>query len=99
MRKLILPLFTFLFVIYYSSKEVKAQENPLVCFTEEQALANVKEENQRLIFTGINLSNQPFELWASSESYVILILLPDGTKCTSALFLGFTLSNKIGNPT
>lgn len=99
MRKLILPLFTFLFVIYYSSKEVKAQENPLVCFTEEQALANAKEAEQSLIFTGINLSNQPFELWASSESYVILILLPDGTKCTSVLFLGFTLSNKIGNPT
>lgn len=99
MRKVLLTLFVFTFVVYYSSKDVKAQVNPLMCFTEEQALANAKEEGQRLIFTGINLSNQPFELWISSKSYVLLILLPDGTRCTSTSLMGFTLSNKIGNPT
>ena len=99
MAKILLALFVFTFVVYYSSKEVKTQENPLVCFTEEQALANAKKEKQRLLFTGINLNNQPFELWASSESYVLLILLPDGTKCTSTSLIGFTISNKIGNPT
>jgi hypothetical protein len=99
MVKILLAFFVFTFVVYYSSKEVKAQGNSLVCFTEEQALANAKEEEQRLVFTGINLENQPFELWASSETYVLLILLPNGTKCTSTSLLGFTLSNKIGNPT
>jgi len=98
MRKILSALFVFTFVVYYSSKEVKAQENPLVCFTQEQVLANATKAGQRLIFTGINLNNQPFELWASSESYVLLILLPDSTKCTSTSLMGFSISNKIGNP-
>jgi len=96
--KSVFALFLLVNMIYYSSKEVKAQQNPLVCFTQEQVLANAKKAGQRLIFTGINLNNQPFELWASSESYVLLMLFPDSTKCTSTSLMGFSISNKIGNP-
>ena len=98
MRKLLLALFALSFVVYYTSKDTKAETNGLFCLPLEDAINLNKENKQQLVFSGINLNNQPFELWASKESYTLIVLLPDGNACSSLNLMGYTLDNNIGKP-
>ena len=98
MRKLLLALFALSFVVYYTSKDVKAEDNNLFCLPLEDFINLNKQNKQQLVFSGINLNNQPFELWASKESYTLLVLLPVGNACSSFNLMGYTLDNNIGKP-
>ncbi|NCW69140.1 MAG: hypothetical protein EBV86_11340 [Marivivens sp.] len=98
MRKLLLALFALSFVVYYTSKDSEAQNSGLFCLPLEDAINLNKQNKQQLVFSGINLNNQPFELWASEESYTLIVLFPDGTACSSLNLMGHTLANNIGKP-
>jgi hypothetical protein len=98
MRKLLLSLFTFLFVVYYTSKDVEAQTGGLLCMPKQEAENYARQNGQQLVFSGINLENVPFELWASDKTYTTFVLLPDGSACFSPSFIGYTLANNTGDP-
>ena len=82
--RFIFSLFLALFMLCYSSTSTIAQDNYLVCLDDvESVRETLKNENKKLIFTGLSVSQVPFELWASTNSYIIFFLSYDGKVCTS----------------
>jgi len=81
-----------LFMLCYSSTATIAQDNYLVCLDDVESLREtLKNENKKLIFTGLSITQVPFELWASTNSYIIFLLTYDGKMCTSPSMTGQTI--------
>jgi len=81
-----------LFMLCYSSTATIAQDNYLVCLDDvESVRETLKNENKKLIFTGLSITQVPFELWASTNSYIIFFLSYDGKMCTSPGMTGQTI--------
>ena len=81
-----------LFMLCYSSTATIAQDNYLVCLDDvESVRETLKNENKKLIFTGLSITQVPFELWASTNSYIIFLLTYDGKMCTSPGMTGQTI--------
>ncbi len=73
-----------LFMLCYSSTATIAQDNYLVCLDDvESVRETLKNENKKLLFTGLSITQVPFELWASANSYIVFFLTYDGKMCTS----------------
>jgi hypothetical protein len=81
-----------IFMLCYSSTATIAQDNYLVCLDDvESVRESLKNENKKLIFTGLSVSQVPFELWASANSYIVFLLTYDGKMCTSPSMTGQTI--------
>ena len=90
--KFLFSLFLALSMLCYSSTSTIAQDNYLVCLDDvESVRETLKNENKKLIFTGLSVSQVPFELWASTNSYIIFLLTYDGKMCTSPGMTGQTI--------
>jgi len=98
MLRILLALTCFTFVLYYSSPVAVAQQFNLQCFPENEAKKVLKENNEKLIFTGISKNNFVIQLWSSSKTFSIFIRTPNGLYCTSQDKLGRTLELNLGTP-